>query len=195
MAEDESTETEDVTETATETETTDSATEKPDNLGDAGKQAIDRMKAERDAARKEAKTHQRELEKLRTASLSEQERAVAEAKTTGAQEATLAAGKRLARAEIRAASASAGFDATDLLDDLDLSRFVGDDGEPDEKAIADRVKKWSAMAPKSTRPSGHIDQGPRTTSSPSEQIAAAEAKGDWKASLALKAQQLQALKS
>lgn len=170
-----------------------SATETPEGLGDAGKQAIDRMKAERDAARKESKARERELERLKTASLSDQERAVTEAKAAGAQEATLAAGKRVARAEIRAAATAAGFDASDLLDDLDLSRFVGEDGEPDEKAIADRVKRWAAMAPKSNRPSGSADQGVRTTATPGEAIAAAEAKGDWRAAGALKAQQLQAL--
>jgi hypothetical protein len=194
MADDESTETEDATETATETETTDSATEKPDNLGDAGKQAIDRMKAERDAARKEAKATAKALEAEKAKGLSDSEKAIAQAKADGAAEATLNAGKRLARAEIKAAAAGKGIDASKQLDFLDMARFVGDDGEPD----ADAIGEWVGTLPepsKSTRPSGSVDQGVRTTSSPSDQIAAAEAKGDWKASLALKAQQLQALKS
>jgi hypothetical protein len=119
---------------------------------------------------KERRTRQRlerELEQTRTASLSDQERAVAEAKAAGRSEASAENGKRLARAEIRAAAAASGLKVTaDDLDDLDMSKYIGDDGEPDEKAIEKRIKRWQALAPESTRPRGDIDQGTRGSTAP-----------------------------
>lgn len=77
-------------------------------LSDPGKQALDRMKAARKAAEDRAKTAEAELEKLRTATLSETERAIAEAKAAGASEATAKADARVRRAEIRTALTAAG---------------------------------------------------------------------------------------
>jgi hypothetical protein len=112
------------------------AATEPPALGDAGKRAIDAMKAERDEARRQAKAHERELEKVRTAALSDGERAVAEAKSAGRSEALAEVGKRLVRSEMKAAAATAGVDLTATLDYLDLGRFVSEDGEPDDKLIA-----------------------------------------------------------
>ncbi len=158
MAENEST---DSTTAGEDANNDDSATEQTDGLGEAGKRAIDRMKAERDDARKQARAHERELERVRAATLSESERAVAEARQQGRQEAAVEAGKRLARAEIRAAAAGKGLDVADLLEDLDLSRFVGEDGEPDDKAISKAITRWAAISPPSARPRGAVDQGAR----------------------------------
>lgn len=86
----------------------------------------------------------KELEKVRAAAMTEQEKAVAEARTVGATEAARAAAPRLVRAELRAAAADAGLPKGALagfLEYADLTRFVGDDGEVDEKAIAAAVKK------------------------------------------------------
>lgn len=103
-------------------------------------------KANQEAARyrKELRAAQAELEKVRQAGLSEQEKAVAEAKASGATEAARAAAPRLVRAELRAAAAEAGLSKDALagfLDYADLSKFVTDDGEPDDKAIAAAVKR------------------------------------------------------
>jgi hypothetical protein len=109
----------------------------PAELGDSGKRALDE---ERRARRKAEK----ELADLRKASMTENERAVAEAKTAAAAEANKAAAPRLIRAELRAAAAEAGVpkDALDgFLEYADLSRFAGDDGEPDSKQIAAAVKR------------------------------------------------------
>jgi ElaB/YqjD/DUF883 family membrane-anchored ribosome-binding protein len=113
-----------------------------ENLGDAGKQALDRMKAERNEATRALKAAQRELEETRKASMSEAEKAVAEAETRGRTAAMADFGKRLVKSELATAAArrNPDFDAA-TLDYLDLSRFVGEDGEPDPKAISAAVER------------------------------------------------------
>lgn len=125
---------------ATNTSATDAA---PTDLGDAGKRAIDAMKAERDQAVRDRKAATRELEQARTAGLNEAERAVAEAKTAGRTEVLTQMGERLARSEFVAAAArrNAAYDAAAVLDDLNLARYVGDDGEPDVKALTAAVER------------------------------------------------------
>jgi hypothetical protein len=102
-------------------------------------------KANQEAAkyRRELRAAQAELEKVRQAGLTEQEKAVAAAKAEGMTEALKAAGPRLVRAEFRAAAAGQVDKQTldAYLEDVDLSKFLGDDGEPDTKAIEARIKR------------------------------------------------------
>jgi hypothetical protein len=136
-------------------------------LGDGGKKALEAERTRAKAAERRAKTAETALETERAKGLSDSERAIAEAKAEGRREAATDAGKRLARAEIRAAAAASGLKVTaDDLDDLDMSKFLGDDGEPDDAAIATRIKRWQALAPESTRPRGSIDQGNRGGAAP-----------------------------
>jgi hypothetical protein len=153
-------------ETAAETATTSEATEtaettETEQLGDGGKKALDAERARARNAEKQAKSLQKELDELRQASMSEQEKAVEAAKAAGRAEAVLESGKRLARAELRAHGSEKGLDVTALIEDVDLSKFVGADGEPDEQAISKAVDRWAAMAPASQRPRGDIGQGVR----------------------------------
>lgn len=129
-------------------ETAGSATEQTEatgqnDLGDAGKRALAEERRGRRAAEKE-------LEKLRAASMSEQEKAVAAAKQAGASEALKVTAPRLVRAELRAAAAEAGLGKDALagfLEYADLSKFVTEDGEPDEKAISAAVKRLGGGRP------------------------------------------------
>jgi hypothetical protein len=118
-------------------------------------------KANQEAARyrRELREAQRELEKIRTASMTEQEKAVAEAEQRGRSAALADTGARLARAEFRAAAAGRlDKEALDgFLEFADLRKFVGDDGEPDAKAIEAAVKKLGG----STKPT-NFDGGART---------------------------------
>lgn len=102
-------------------------------------------KANQEAAkyRRELRDAQRELEKIRAASMTEQEKAVAEAKQAGRTEALATVGARLATAELRAAAAGRVDKATldGFLEYADLTKFVGEGGEPDGKAIEAAVKK------------------------------------------------------
>jgi len=132
-----------------------------ETLADAGKQALDRMKAERNAATSRAKALERELEQHRKASMTESEKAVAEAVARGRGEATALFAERLVRAEYLAAAAkrNPGFDAAGVLDDLNLARFASEDGEPDSKAIAASVERLVPAASSTTS----FDGGARTS--------------------------------
>lgn len=135
-------------------------------LGDAGKQALDRMKAERNAAASQAKALQKELDKVRQSAMSDSERAVAEAEARGRTTALTEVGQRLARAQFDALAGRRNPDAdtAKVLDFVDLSRFVGDDGEPDVKAITAAVERLIPEPP-SGPPS--FDGGARRTTSKS----------------------------
>lgn len=103
-------------------------------------------KANQEAAkyRTELRRAQRELEQLRAQGMTEQEKAVAEARAAGAQEAAKASAGRLVKAELRAAAAESGVSKSTLdgfLEYADLSRFVAESGEPDAKAIDAAVRK------------------------------------------------------
>jgi hypothetical protein len=143
----------------TSTASTSTDTSATDNLGDAGKKALDAERTRANDAEKRAKAAEKELEKLRTAALSDNERAVAEAKAAGKTEAATDYSKRLAKAELKAAAAAKGVDLNSQLDYLDLTRFVTD-GEPDTKAIEQFVEQ--AAGSSTTRPPS-FDGGARTT--------------------------------
>lgn len=110
------------------------------STGKGGKQAV---LAELAETRKEARAAKAELKKIREASQTEQEKALAEAEQRGAATALSKVGARLAKAELRAAAAGTVDSETldGFLEYADLSRFIGDDGEPDDKAITAAVKR------------------------------------------------------
>lgn len=118
----------------------------PPDLGDAGKKAIDRMKAERDEARKEAKANAeaaKRLAELEDAQKTESERLAARAQ---------AAEERAAKAEADAARQLAALKHKLDADDLDLLKYIP----------ADEVEEYAArLAARKPRPVGDIDQGRR----------------------------------
>ncbi len=145
--------------------------EKPDDeakLGPAGEKALaDERKSRRDADRR-AKTAEAELEKLKNASATEQEKAVAAAKAEGRTGALEIANQRLLRAEITASAAGKLADPSDAAALLDLNDFeVDDDGNVDKKAIStaieELVKRKPHLAARGGRPSGDGGGGPRGT--------------------------------
>lgn len=98
-----------------------------------------------------------ELAQLRQQSMSETERAVAVARAEGVTEATRALGARLVSAEVRAAAAGrpeAQVDA--LLEGMDAAKFIGDDGEPDVRAI----KAWVGKTLPEADPAGTPTSSP-----------------------------------
>lgn len=109
------------------------------------KKALEAERSARREAEKAAKAQEKETDKLRTAQMSETERAIAEAKNTGRAEAMTEMGRRLAAAEFRAAAAAANLDVAEVVDLVDVGRFVTDNGEPDGKAIAAAVEKFTAL--------------------------------------------------
>lgn len=133
-------------------------------LGDAGVKALEAERARAKEAEKRAKQFERELEQVRTANLSEAEKAVAEAEKRGEQKAAQQWSQRLVRSDFVAAASRRNpeFDASAVLDDLNLGRFVGEDGEPDAKAIAAAVERLVPEASSASRPPS-FDGGARTT--------------------------------
>lgn len=107
-------------------------------------------KANQEAAnyRRELRATQAELKKIREASQTEQEKALAEAEQRGATAALSKVGDRLVRSEFRAAAANRVDKETldTYLEDVDLRKFVGEDGEPDVKAIEARITKLGGTA-------------------------------------------------
>lgn len=103
------------------------------------------------------------------ASLSEAEQAVAEAEARGRTTAVTEFGTRLARTEFDAAAArrNPGFDMRSVLEDLNLAKFVGDDGEPDSKAIEAAVERLVPVPSGAAAIPPPFDLGNRGTTAPS----------------------------
>jgi len=103
----------------------------------------------------------KELESFKLASMSEQEQAVAQARTEGEQAALLKVGSRLVDAEVRVAAAGRNADIDALLEGLDRTKFLTDEGEPDVDAIKAWVERIApAQAETETGPlAGQIDLG------------------------------------
>ena len=132
---------------ATEPETPPAATPKaeekpPEPKGDG----VD-WKAEARKHEKEAKAAKAELDKAVKSQMSDQEKAVAQARDEGKAEATSAAAQRLAGAEIKAALAGVVpvEKIAEIVDDTKLEKYIGEDGEPDVAKIAALRDRYAAL--------------------------------------------------
>jgi len=165
-------------------------------LGDAGKQALDRMKAERNAAKREARDLRRQLAEATKAPPADDAPDPDALKAEGRREALALANERILRSEIKAAAAGKLADPTDALRLLDLSQFeVDDDGGVDEAEIADAIDdliktKPYLSAQGGKRFQGAGDGGARKGSAKSidDQIAEATAAGNHALAISLKRQ-------
>ena len=153
-------------------------------LGDPGKKALDTMKAERAAARAEAKAARDELEAFKAKAAGKEAEYAAEQEKRKVEDAALAkANERILKAEIRAVAAGKLADPADALRYLNLSDFtVGDDGEVDTAslaaAIGDLVKSKPYLAAQGGTP-GTVFESPaahRTATKPG-QLTQADLKG------------------
>ncbi len=143
---------------------------KPDTGGPDLTAEVEKWKAlarKHEDRAKELAPAAKRLAELEQASQSETERAVSKARQEADQVArSEERGKwaqRLAAAQFVALAArrNSEFDAQAILDDLNLARYVGDDGEPDEKALGGVVERLVPSAAQNPRPSGNADLGPR----------------------------------
>jgi hypothetical protein len=101
----------------------------------------------------------KELEALKRSSMTDQEKAVAEARAEARAEALREAGGRIAQAEIRAAAAGRPVDVEALLEGVDASKFLDVNGEPDTKAIAAWVDRVAPAIDPATTPPTRRDLG------------------------------------
>lgn len=108
---------------------------------------VARLKAQSERWESRAKGNSsavKELEALKRQSMSDIERAVADARNEAAQETAKRFGSRVVDAEIRAAAAGRVSNVDALLETLDRSTFLTDDFEPNSDAIASWVDRLAA---------------------------------------------------
>lgn len=130
----------------------------PDSLGDAGKKALDRMKAERAAAKKEAAAAKKQAAELarKVAEFEDRDKSEAEKLAAQAERSAKQAAKATARAvaaEVRAAAGEFA-DPADAVDVLmrDPSQYVDADGEIDMDAIEASLADLLERKPHWARP-------------------------------------------
>lgn len=139
---------------------------------------------------KDNKNAATELEKLRTANMSEQEKAVADAEAKGRTAAATEYGTELATAKFEAAAALAGVNLGEAADLIDTRKFLDDKGKVDEAAIKKAVAKLAKLAPAGPARSGaDLNGGPgQQPTTLDQQIAEAEKARDFTRAIALKRQ-------
>lgn len=136
-----------------------------EQLGDAGKRALDAMKAKWKAAEKKAADALAELSKV---GKTPDEQAIEDAKRAATAEAIAKANARILKSEIRAQATGKLADPADALVHLDLSDFtVAEDGTVNQDevstAIADLLqrKPYLGAAKAAAKPQPNPAQGPR----------------------------------
>lgn len=162
-----------------EPETTTTEPPQPDQgLNEGGKRALDAERKARSEAEKAAKAATAELEKLRKLTMSETEKAIAEARAAARAELMAEVGAERVENAVRAATAGRNVDADALLDGLDRARFLTDDGKPDTQKITEWVDR---IAPKGQTPpkpaAKDIGQGARPGATTAPQLAQSDLKG------------------
>lgn len=142
-------------------ETADETTDAEKALGDAGKKALDTMKADRNKAREALRVAQEELSALKAvAEGREAEHKAATEAQRVKDEALAAANDRIKRAEIRALAANKLHDPKDALLHLNLSDFeVDSDGEVDSSQIAAAIDDLISEKPYLAAQGGKRFQG------------------------------------
>jgi hypothetical protein len=138
-----------------------------ESLSDPGKQALDRMKADRNAAKAEAKRVAEEFAAYKAQAEGKQAEYEQQQKDREVETAALKrADERILKAEVRAQAAGKLADPKDALRFIDLSEFeVDSDGEVDgdkiAAAIADLIKTKPYLAAQGKRFQGDADGGAR----------------------------------
>lgn len=127
---------------------TDATPEGAEALGDAGKKALDSMKAkwktERDARRE---LEQKLADAAKPASADETPDLEA-LKSQAAREATAKANARILRSEIKAAAAGKFHDLSDVIPNLDINSFeVDENGDVDADEIAEAIQDLLTRKP------------------------------------------------
>lgn len=115
---------------------------------------------------REAKRSAAELDKVRKANQSEQEKAIDAAKNEGRTSALVEAGTKVAAAEIKAALTGIVPDPKVIVEDLNLAKYVTEDGDVDEEAVKSLREKYAALGAGKKTPS--FDGGAKEKDAPSE---------------------------
>ncbi|MGI5161399.1 hypothetical protein [Microbispora sp. CA-102843] len=151
------------------------------DLGEKGRRALDRMKAERNQFRREASEAKRRADALAAQVAEYEDRDKTEAEKLAqraerAEQRAQTATQRAVRAEVRALAADAFADPEDAHAFLDLTSYTGDDGQIDVDAIQvdleqllerkPHLRKQVAAPPPKKQPKPDPSQGPRQDPGP-----------------------------
>lgn len=109
--------------------------------------------------RRKSREAQQALAALQRQGMTDQEKAVAEAKEAGKVEGLKSAGLLIAAAEFKAIAAGRLADPDEVLTLLDLSRFVKDDGTIDKRALTSVVEKLVKQLGQPRIPAGPQSDG------------------------------------
>ncbi|WP_214327854.1 hypothetical protein [Nonomuraea sediminis] len=175
-----------------ETSATDTSTG-ADQLGGAGKAALDKERKARQEAEKRARDLEKKVKNFEDANKSDLDKATSRAET--AEQRATALIDRAVKAEIRAAAADQFADPSDAAAFLDTTAYVGDAGDVDTDKIkadlADLLKRKPHLG-KRNGPKPDPTQGAKPGGTPdlASRIAEAEKAGDVRTAIALKNQQL-----
>lgn len=156
----------------TDDTTTDNATQTDADVPDTGDQTPD-LTAELEKWKAQSRKHEerakanakaaKELEDFKRQSMTETEQAIETARSEGRLQALAEAGSKVAAAEIRAAATGrmSGEQLDVLLDGLNLTRFVGDDGDVDRDAVTKFVDGIAPQPSEDKQPLFDLGQGAR----------------------------------
>ncbi|MBB4072053.1 hypothetical protein [Canibacter oris] len=157
---------------AEETTTNETPHEGEKALGDAGKKALDAMKAERNEYKRLAAEAKTELERLKAEAEGRKAEYEAEQQARRVKEAALAAAnERIALAELRAAAKGKLSDPADAATFIDVTQIeVAEDGAVDttmvDALIDDLISRKPYLAAQSGQVKGSADGGARNGSTP-----------------------------
>ena len=153
-----------------------------DKLGDAGKKALEAMKAQRAEAKRLAAAEKKRADELarKVAEFEDRDKSELEKATTKAErlaEQAAKATKRAVLAEVKAAAAEFA-DPEDAAAFLDLTSYASDDGEIDTEAISadlagllerkPHLRRAAAAPEKKPAPKPDPSQGARPTEPPTD---------------------------
>lgn len=155
------------------TEGTESTAENPNAETAPGAGEVD-YKAEADRWRHHSRTNEgklkaalKELDELRQAQMSDQEKALEAARAEGRKAAYEELGKELAFAQVAATAAKNGVSLPDgVTDFIDTSRLLGEDGRPNSDAITSFVNSFAAYQAPKAPSATQLGLGPQGGSGP-----------------------------
>lgn len=130
------------------------------------KAEAEKWKAQAQKHEKEWKRYSKELAALTASGLSDSEKAIAAARAEGMREAVTL----IAAAKIEAALTGVVPDPQSIVEDLNLAKYVGDDGVVDVDKIAglkEKYVKLHAVGGKGSGPGPDLGQGRRASGKPS----------------------------
>lgn len=137
---------------------------------------------------KDNATAAKERDELKRQSMSDQEKAVEEASAKARTEERVRLAGKLARQGFLAAAAGRVPNAASVADDLNLSKYVGEDGEIDESGLAELVERLAPPKPDKAKdededkpkPKGRgFDQGPRGSGASHKETSVAAGRDLW----------------